>query len=348
MTERTTLLGFIAQRYTGDLEDVATDALAFILSGSSPARRALSEFLSDNRGQLPIAQVRSWGELAHGAVPDLVCHDDDDNLVAFIESKFWAQLTQHQPVTYWRALPADRPAVLLFLAPESRIDDGWLWEELVNRLRVAGHEMGPPEMSECLVTASASADERRLMLTSWQWLLDTMAAQTRDCGDAQACFEIEELQGLAAGAIAGDHPRSDENLRGLIQDAVKRLEQSDWANAEGFTAGAGHDYYARYLRLAGASAGLLIHYKALKATPDKPLWLWFYADAAARVSVDTVRDRLGRLIEPGLGWLREEVCVPIALPAGADTESTLDAIVSELEVIAELIDPDGPTFRTRC
>ncbi len=100
MAESRSLLSFIAQRYTSDLEDVATDALAFVLSRTDSARGALSELLADGGGPLPIAKVQSWGELAHGAVPDLACWDGDDELVAFIESKFWAQLTHHQPVIY--------------------------------------------------------------------------------------------------------------------------------------------------------------------------------------------------------------------------------------------------------
>ena len=49
-------------------------------------------------------------------------YDGDCNLVALIESKFWAELTAHQPVTYWEGLPDDRRAVLLFLAPDYRVD----------------------------------------------------------------------------------------------------------------------------------------------------------------------------------------------------------------------------------
>ena len=158
----------------------------------------------------------------------------------------------------------------MFLAPNYRIDQGSLWDELVDRLRDGGHELGPANRLGSLVTAPSKDGQGRLMLTSWQLLLDTIAQRTKKDGDAQACFEIAELQGLAASAIAGDNPRFDENLRRLIRDAVERVEQSDWANTDRLTAGVGHDYYARYLRLAGASAGLLIHYKAVKQIPDKP------------------------------------------------------------------------------
>ena len=345
MADNDTLLSFIAQRHTVGLEDVATDALFFILRHSTSAREALSDFLGDDCGPLSIAKAQPWAADAYGAVPDLACHDEDDNLVALIESKFWAPLTHNQPVTYWQGLPDDKPAVLLFLAPEDRIQEDWLWNELVDRLRNAGHELGTADRRESLITAPANVGQRRLMLTSWRLLLDTMAQRTKNDGDAQTRFEIAELQGLAASAIAGDNPQRDENLKQLIADAVKRIEQSGWASTDGLSVGRGLDFYGRYLRLAGASAWLGIDYETVKKMPDKPLWLSFYVDRAASVSVQEVRRSLGSLAEPGLKWHWGQVSVPIILPAGADRDATLDAISTELEHIAELIDPNGPTYR---
>ena len=335
MAENTSLLSFVALRHTIGLEDVATDALSFILSHSASSRRALSDLLG-----VQVAKAQPWAANEYGAVPDLACLDGDDNLVALIESKFWAQLTHHQPVTYWQGLPDDRPAVLLFLAPRYRADRGSLWDELVDRLRDAGYELGPADSEESLIAASAKVGQRRLMLTSWELLLDKIAQRTKNDDDAQAGFEIAELQGLAAGAIARDNPQRDDNLKQLIADAVKRVEQSGWANTDGLTVGQGFGYYGRYLRLADAYAWLGIDEEAKKQMPDKPLWLSFYGDCAERV-----RSILGSLAEPGLEWRRKEVPVPIKLPAAADQGATLDAIVAELERIATLIDPHGPTYR---
>ena len=347
MADKDTLLSFIAQRHAIGLEDVATDALRFILSRSTSARSALSDLLGDNRGPLPIAKAQTWLADAHGAIPDLACFDEADDLVALIESKFWAQLTPNQPVTYWQGLPVDRPAVLLFLAPASRFDEGSLWDELVVRLREAGHELGPVHAAGRLIAAHAKADQRRLMLTSWESLLTKMAQRTKRDGDAQACFQVTELQGLAASAIAGDRPTRDENLKQLIADAVKHVVQSKWANTSGLTVGQGIEYYGRYLRLAGAFAWLGIDYRAAKQMPGKPLWLSFSGDFALDVSVqlEEVRTRLEGLAATGLPWRSGEVYMPIVLPTAADHQATLDAIVAQLECIARIIDPNGPTYR---
>ncbi len=126
MTQESTLLSFIAQRHTTGLENVATEALPFILSRSATARQALSDFLRDDHDSLPIAKVQTWMTDAHGAVPALACLDDNDNPVALIESKFWAPLTPHQPVTYWEGLPTNARSISLFLAPDYRVYQGKL------------------------------------------------------------------------------------------------------------------------------------------------------------------------------------------------------------------------------
>ena len=63
------------------------------------------------------------------------------------------------------------------------------------------------------------------------------------------------------------------------------------------------------------------------------------------VKLEDVRSRLKGLAETGLEWRSTEVYLPIILPTGADHDETLNAMVSQLELVAELIDPEGPTYR---
>ena len=346
MDRNDTLLSFVARQHTSALEDVATNALFFILSRSESARAALSEFLGDEHDPLPIEKAQPWAADEHGAVPDLTCRDADGEVVAFVEAKFWAPLTHHQPVTYWEELPDDMPSVLLFLAPDYRIDQGSLWDELVGRLHKEGHQLGPAVRRESLVAASAKVGKRRLMLASWRLLLDSMAERTKKEGDTQAHFQIADLQGLTDAAISGDNPKRDENLKQLIAEAMNRLKQSGWANTDRLSVGQGDDFYGRYLRLAGASAWLGIDYRAVKQIPDKALWLTFGHYSDASVKFHAVRAALGSEAAPELEWPRGDVRIPIGLPVAGDSEATLDAMVGELERIAGLIDPDGPTYRS--
>ena len=143
MTDRESLLGAVAKRQAYSLEDAVTDALSFHPFPPGvrqkrvvgvPQGRCRTTVVCHERRNLQAA-------IEHGAIPDLACLDEHDNVVAFIESKFWATLTDHQPVTYWHALSAAKPSVLLFLAPHRRIESGSLWDQLVDRLRKADVEL---------------------------------------------------------------------------------------------------------------------------------------------------------------------------------------------------------------
>ena len=143
MTERESLLGAVAKRHADSLEDAATDALTFILSRRASARNALSEFLKDDAGRpLAIANVISRGSTESGAVADLACRDEHANVVAFVESTFWAPLTDNQPVAYWRAFSTDKPGVLLFLAPHRRVESGSLWDDVGRSIARSGRRIG--------------------------------------------------------------------------------------------------------------------------------------------------------------------------------------------------------------
>ena len=346
MTTQDTLLSFIARYHTNIREDVATDALSFVLLHSEAAQRALSEFLGDEgTGPLLIEKVQTRATAASGAVPDLICQDENDGVVAVIESKFWADLTNHQPVTYWNLLPVDTPAVLLVVAPESRAD--YLWAQLITRLRGDGHELDATQEGDNMKTALERGSQRRLMLTSWNTLLDRMAQHAWANRDWQASFQIAELQGLADSIIAGDDPRSDPTLKELVANAVRRLEQSGWGNATGLGVGqAVRSYWGRYLYLAGTFAWLGIEYKAWKQMPDRPLWLLFFNRDYNKLPFDDMRSRLETLTFR-LEWRAKSIQVPIDLDTGAGSQARIDSVVSQIEHIGNLIDPKGPTYASK-
>ena len=343
-TAENTLLSFIARYHCDTGEDVATDALSFILSHSDAVRRALSEFLGDEEsGPLSIAQVPTRVTTRSGVVPDLECRDEQGNLVALIESKFWADLTRNQPVAYWGELPDNTPSVLLVVAPEDRTDS--LWNQLVNRLNEAGHQLNSIQKTDDISSALSRDSQRRLMLTNWTTLLGRMAEHAWVDRDWRASFEIAEIQGLADSIIARADPRSDAALKRSITDAVRRVERSGWADGAGLGVGqlAG-SYYGRYLRLAGNFAWLGIEYKAWRQMRDKPLWLLFFHRDYNELHDDQLRSRLEHFTE-SLEWRVGTVCIPIHQPTSAGDQERLNAVVSRLEEIGRLIDPDGPTYK---
>ena len=65
--------------------------------------------------------------------PDLVGRTEHGEELLLIEAKFWAGLTEHQPITYLQRLPPG--GALLFVVPEARLPS--IWNELLSALSPA-------------------------------------------------------------------------------------------------------------------------------------------------------------------------------------------------------------------
>ena len=341
-----TLLSFIARRYISAREDAATDSLGFILNRSDSARAGITEFLREIAPESPdIVAVGSRIAGSDTGIPDLACFDCDGNVVALVESKFWAQLTPHQPVSYWRSLQQDVPSVLLVVAPAYRVSEtNYLWDELESRLQAADHELQAKQRTDQYIHASGRGDQRHMVLATWDELIDRMQRRAHAHGSEQAVFELAELRGLATNVAANDDPGTDANLKGFVDEAIVRLAALGWGDTTGLSTGqsAGR-FYVRYVCLAGAYAWFGIEYRAWRQMPDKPLWLSFYSDDGD-VPVDEARLRLGNRAGSGLEWRPREVCLPIQFTYGADDETILREVVDQLISIGRTIDPEGPTY----
>ena len=350
MPNRPTLLGHIARHHTIGREDVATDALAFILERSPAARRAFANFLGAGEPETPaITELRTQYSLPNGAAPDLAGLDEDGKVLAFVESKFWAYLTPAQPVAYWEALPADAPATLLFLAPPYRVNRSSLWDDLTGRLHRVGHSLDTTRNGADLKIATGTAQNngRRLMLATWGLLLDHLAQAASNHEDSQATFEIAELRGLADSIITGGDSPPDDGFKTLIRAVVRDVVASGWGDTKGLRVSRAVGFYARNFRLAGALAWLGTGDNIREKMPDTPLILSFWRGRKSpyQVSLDEVRQRLEGEGQPGMGRRRHEVWVPIALPPDAGLAPARYAVADELKRIARLIDPNVPTYK---
>ena len=122
-------------RWSNRTEDIAVDALGFILSRSRAARTALRNIIEtavQDIGELTGAKTQVTGD--DGARPDLVVFGRGGKERVIVEAKFWAELTENQPGTYLARLPDDNAAsALLFVAPEKRLES--LWIELRRRMQ---------------------------------------------------------------------------------------------------------------------------------------------------------------------------------------------------------------------
>lgn len=110
-----------------------------------------------------------------------------------VQAMCWTELTPNQPNAYFKQLPLDRPAALLFVAPAKRL--ARLWPELCRRADDQFTIIGATTPGD-LRAATVSGGERRLMLTSWAALLEFMERVVGGAGDGEAEADIRQLHGM--------------------------------------------------------------------------------------------------------------------------------------------------------
>ena len=343
------LLAHLSWKLSSHHEDIAVEALGYILKSES-ARRAATDLLEKHGAKVAsIERFKTQVTQKDGSRPDLVGLDRNNKLSVLIEAKFWAGLTENQPNAYLERLP--QKGILLFVAPTQRIES--LWAELRKLAKVTQPRPDDEETEFKHVMAS----KRHLMLTSWTHLLDCLET----AGDSHLRSGIQELRGLAdrldqdaflpirPDEFAPEIPRRLLNLNTLVNDAVTRAEDEGWMN-EGSRAAAQSTGYGKYVSIAEARAGAWFGIDfprwARADYPDTPLWLCF-GEWEGALAIGALRQALEDLFQsdpPGCfdegGWLY----VPIMLPTAVEYPSVLKAVVARIEYIANQISKGKPTL----
>ena len=349
--DSSTMFAHIVSRLTNRTEDVAVEALGFILSRSDAARRALRDLLKVEGldvGELTDAGTQVGDETL--ARPDLAIYDRERKERVLIEAKFWAGLTENQPIAYLVRLPLDeRPAVLLFVAPEARIET--LWPEL---RRVIEHPFGwqPVDVSNDTEIKCALVDEgtRFLVLVSWRALLDRMLSFAMSSGDSIKA-DIRQLHTLCEQQdqeaflplkpheLAPEIPRRMLQFNRLVDDAVELARERDIVNTDRLKRKrrALHGY-GRYLRLGSKEAdvwgGGVVSGSITRSGPGAGKRPFGSASTIGDgvITVDELRDRLGNDI-----WANTPDSIPFHLPTGVEYDKVLVDVVERLVSITTQI-----------
>ncbi|VAW65113.1 hypothetical protein MNBD_GAMMA08-2505 [hydrothermal vent metagenome] len=113
---RKSLLSHIAGNFISEYENVANSSIAYLLNEYPASQTTLKQLIEVE--EVPSYYVTELSTESNGR-PDITGLDNDGNKVVIIEGKFWANLTENQPVNYLNELSGE--GKLLFLAPEKRL-----------------------------------------------------------------------------------------------------------------------------------------------------------------------------------------------------------------------------------
>lgn len=350
MSNEDTLLAHLVPKLTPQVEDAATDALAYILNTSKRSRKALVDLVSDDAFRLDELDLcRTQVVRDDQSRLDLVGYDADGRACLVIESKFWAQLLDGQASSYIDFLTPPEQTLLLFVAPEVRHVK--LWKEIDTQFRrdKPHARLTPVEHRAMKYVATVEYEDqrKRVAIVSWGDLLQQLEA-----ADPSMAPDIRQLQGLARAqddvAFAPLHvedlgatvPRRLLDFNRIVNDVVgARGVHDGWMTTEGLKAAPQSDGHLRYFRFVDQWTGrtstdvaLCISYEQWAKSGDTPLWLRIWHNK--QDEIDAIRGSYTGTTRWSPG---NHMWIPLQLRTGVEYHDVLDLVAAELKKIGEII-----------
>jgi hypothetical protein len=349
---RTIFSHIIQKRFSQVNEDVATDALAYVLESSEYARNGMAKLL---RGIVPdLPALRFKTQQTEGTIRPDMWGFADNHARVFVENKFWAGLTDNQPVSYLKQLASyPQPTVLLVIVPAAR--EQTLWRELSHRLTDAGISISERDVPAGVARSVVTQLGPMLALTSWTNVLSVLEHEAVD--DPGARGDLVQLRALCDSADAdaftpvSHREMSDQRmpafvlqLSSIVQSAVDIAVTEKALFIGGLRPQASWDRIGRYARLSGDStegAGVWfgIHFELWKNHGTTPLWLVFSDGGFGR------GQEVRPLIEPWAsqnGFLTvttdHDIAIALEIPIGEEKDGVVRSLVNDLKSVTTVLE----------
>jgi hypothetical protein len=355
-----TVFGHLALQFASHPENLATEALAFILKNSITASRAFSDLIRLAGVDCPANLHYETQQVGlEQSIPDMKCRDAEGRIRVILENKFWAGLTENQPVTYIRELPKDVCGVVLFIVPEARVR--LVWDELLIRC-IAAENPVLEIRQHTNMTVGVLDGERHLAIASWRNLLRALAGATMSSGEIDCHGDIAQLEGLCNAMdeqaflpLRGEELTNLEMARRIINfsdlpfEIAAAAESRGYCNRRGLRETAFRYCSGTYVRIGTYEPWLGFDAKAWLRLGVSPLWVNFFPPPYSPTV--EIREKLVRFrtASPQRCFEFEgRVAVPIVLAAGVEKNRLVEEAVRQLGELASELDVRERAASGRC
>jgi len=348
--ERQSLFGEMSLRFSPHPENLATEALVYILRQHEGAWPALHRYFRRTDIPLPanvVFQSQAWGE--DQSQPDLLVIDEEGDPVLIIEAKFWAGLTANQPVAYLRRLVPGKPGLLAVVCPGMRL--ATLWEKLESRCKEGGLHLGPPLHLDTEYRLARLGEDHGLCITSWGALLSALRREAETRGHDMFLGDLKQLGGLCSRmdseAFLPLHPRDIspeigrrvQHFADLVDAVVAELVARHGADTKGLTTGGTQSTYGRYFKLNGLGMFLAFSPKLWARYGETPIWLSVHEiDGKRWLATHSIAKKLEKL-PPGefrrVPPTESLNTVGLELPLGVEQPEVIAALAEQIKQVAQ-------------
>lgn len=340
----------VHKRLSMENEDVATEALNFIIYSSDAARTGLMKLLRGVASELPELWFQTQQVEEHFR-PDMRGMDGNEIRV-FIENKFWAGLTDNQPLLYLNSLAeCNQQTVLLFVVPEARQEP--LWREILHRVSAENIPVFDQSPTSNLYRIIRTEVGPFLAITSWHKFLSAIEVELAD--EPKSRNDLLQLRSLCDAAdsdafiplSAEDltnqrYPQLILQLNSVVEKAIEQGVTKEFLNTQGLRPMASWEQIGRYISFPKAQntfVWLGTHFKFWGKYGRTPLWLLFWAEKFGHnyraYAVQTILTPWAD--QNGIFTSMEDNCfiVGIDLVTGEELKNVIKAVAKRLSEISE-------------
>lgn len=318
-------------------EPAATRALRYVLeSGPEEVASAFVERLAG--GRFEIGRIGSEWQF-EGVQPDLVIYDARGEIRLFVENKFWAPLTDNQPVEYLKALRrADARSVLAFIVPEDRAFS--LWAELKDRCERASLDLADETRAKDIRQARVA--ERTLVLASWRCVLGSLRKTAIAGGHTTVEQDVAQLRGLTEqmnadvfSPLRGNEATDTRVARRMLNygSLIDSIRDQLCKDGVADTKGLKRSGWGRSLRVHGRFVlYLCVSLKAWRDSGITPLWCQMHDGwSGIEVALGDIDTGFNGTRTDSKGDLR----VPIRLLSGVEHDRVIHDAVRQMRNLAD-------------
>lgn len=341
----------IQKRFSQVNEDVATDALAYILESSDAARMSITKFLRNLDPKINDLTFKTQ-QVEGNIRPDLWGYMNNEPHV-FIENKFWAGLTDNQPVGYLNQLAKfDDPKVLLFVAPSERTHS--LWREVSKRINESNYTMSALPEQMGFVYAAKLDNLSSIAITSWDKLISIIEHHCIDEPNTRS--DLTQLKALCDSAnidsyipITGSektdqrYPAIMLQIGSISKEVIDKCVGIGLLNVDGLRPQSSWDRIGRYARFVtddsnGPGFWFGIHLELWKKHGNTPLWIVFTNTPFGQAAY--VKPKLEKWASKNNAvstMIGNDFAMSLDLPVGEDRDAATRNLVDIFTLFSKLI-----------
>ncbi len=331
-----TLLGHLYTRIKGSQEDVATMSLQYLLAYYDHLRESFNDLISQKL-KSPVDKGTSYECQSIGVDlerPDMSGTDTEGKEIILCEAKFYAGLTDNQPLTYLKRLKREKGIGLVFICPQDRVIS--LWDTLLYRCK--------RESIKDIEEHCVSVNGINMTVVSWEEIILTLT-QTANALEKDSLADIEQLKGYCDQMVSDAFiPFKEEDLGAWEAKKYERLmyivdrvvdallaDKSISADIKGLKTTPYTQGYKRFIRINGFSIDFRLDLEAWSDDKfiDTPYWVNF-RDSDWK----TPKEFIGRVsMIPSTKkrvWHKEHVYLAIDVPCGVVEDEVVDAIKKQI------------------